>query len=517
MPAITLSPSFFKNELRAYTNWRMAFWRELCQNSVDAKASTIWIDFEDIVSTDAGTNTTAKDLRITFEDDGPGIDRPTLEETYFVVGETTKTGPDQNSIGGFGRARIITCFAHKDFRIHTQKWLCQGTGTQYTIEEAPEPYEGCAITVTISPELATMEAMEYALRSYLKTCQLQTNVYIRGTRFKEWTYKNRLVGQLGFGKIYLNKSKCSEGVLVRVNGVQMFTRCTAATWQIVFEIDPDQSRRILTSNRDGLAGDAANELDRFIGKIWVNPVSAARNHHQNTTTIFGSTVYEIYRAQKQQPAGAIDSSRSPNSEYTSPQTHNGNNFPEYNLFRTPTTTGNPDPYNKNITPTTSNGNAHPEPNPRFKNLLSPTLSYVHTVDCSAPELLRAAKLFLPNEISRIRSRLLHKWTDACAIAATELAQMEGTRFRFRTGFLFSEEDLGRCTLEGGIHALLVNPLNSEGLLSYKLSNRTDMAKLQAIAAHETLHMVESYHDERFAAKLTLLLGRILARAQRAAV
>jgi hypothetical protein len=44
-----------------------------------------------------------------------------------------------------------------------------------------------------------------------------------------------------------------------------------------------------------------------------------------------------------------------------------------------------------------------------------------------------------------------------------------------------------------------------------------MAKLQAIAAHETLHMVESYHDERFAAKLTLLLGRILARAQRAAV
>src|SRR3984893_9627450 len=136
MPAITLSPSFFKNELRAYSNWRIAFWRELFQNSVDAKASTVWINFDEAENENAGGNasntSTDRDLKITFEDDGPGMDRSTLEQTYFVVGETRKTGNGDTNIGGFGRARIITCFAHKNFEIHTQNWLCQGSGTQYT-------------------------------------------------------------------------------------------------------------------------------------------------------------------------------------------------------------------------------------------------------------------------------------------------------------------------------------------------------------------------------------------------
>lgn len=188
------------------------------------------------------------------------MDRPTLEQTYFVVGETTKGG---GNIGGFGRARILTCFAHKSFKIHTQDWICHGSGTQYTIDEAPETNKGCHITVTISPDLTSIEPMERALRAYLKTCQLETKVYLRGIRFKDWTYKNRLVGELPFGKIYLNKSKCCDGVLVRVNGVQMFTRCSASTWQVVLELNPEQSRQTLTSNRDGLAGDAADKLDRF--------------------------------------------------------------------------------------------------------------------------------------------------------------------------------------------------------------------------------------------------------------
>src|ERR1700739_328160 len=123
MPAITLSPSFFKNELRAYADWRTAFWWELYKNSVDAKASTVWIDFEEAESNNppntATNGSTLKEVTISFEDDGPGMDRPTLEQTYFVVGETTKSA---SNIGGFGRARILTCFAHKHFRIHTQNW-----------------------------------------------------------------------------------------------------------------------------------------------------------------------------------------------------------------------------------------------------------------------------------------------------------------------------------------------------------------------------------------------------------
>ena len=38
---ISLSPRFFENELKAYSDWREAFWRELVQNSVDAGCRNI--------------------------------------------------------------------------------------------------------------------------------------------------------------------------------------------------------------------------------------------------------------------------------------------------------------------------------------------------------------------------------------------------------------------------------------------------------------------------------------------
>ena len=508
MPAITLSPAFFRNELRAYSNWRTAFWRELFQNSVDAKASTIWVDFEEVdhepsdhitPNGDAGS----KDLKITFEDDGPGMDRSTLEQTYFVVGETTKMGggSDQN-IGGFGRARIITCFAHKRFEIHTQSWLCHGSGTEYTIQKACEPQEGCDIKVTISPDLASMETMEYALRAYLKTCQLDTVTYIRGARFKEWTHKNRLVGQLPFGKIYLNKSKCSDGVLIRVNGVQMFTRYSAATWQIVLEIDAAQSRQILTSNRDGLTGDAADQLDRFIGRIWVNPASAIRSHYEKTIQIFGNTIYRV---------NAVQEIANPEPTTASLEAHpfnerNGNGRWEYS--GTNRICGHDTLYARDLTPQ-SGQLASPGPEPTAP----PTPCYVHVLDCSTADVARASKNFLPTEISGIRLKLLQKWTDACAIAVTELSIMEGKSFTFRTGFIFSEEDLGGCT-DGPIHTLLLNPVTHDGRLKYKLTCKADLGAIQAIAAHEAIHLLESYHDERYAGKLTQLMGRILGRSQR---
>ena len=526
MPAITLSPSFFKNELRAYTNWRSAFWRELFQNSVDAKASTIWIDFREspTVDTDASNsgqipdNTTshgnpnnqtsiAKGYNITFEDDGPGMDRATLEETYFVVGETTKSANGDHTIGGFGRARIITCFAHRNFKIHTQNWLCHGSGTHYTIEQAQETYEGCQITVTIDPQLASMEAMEQALRAYLATCQLDTTVYIRGGRFKDWTYKNRLVGELPFGKIYLNKSKCSNGVLVRVNGVQMFTRYTASTWQIVLEITPNQSRETLTSNRDGLTADAANELDKFVGKIWVDPVSAIRHQYPKTVKTFGNTVYRVHHTPN--PPRTPNPHHTPKDQAQPITDHNRDNSSESRSSPERPSTPDTQFYERNLTPGPSNGHTPTDNRSALNNTSPHTPCYVHVVDCATPELARAAKSFLPEHITGIRAKLLEKWTQKCARAASQLAKLEGKTFAFRTGFLFNEEDLARCTQEGSIYTLLLTPVDRQGLLRYKLTSKTDSGALQANAAHEVVHMVLDYHDERFAAKLTELVGHLM--------
>jgi len=333
-----------------------------------------------------------------------------------------------------------------------------------------------------------MEAMEKALRAYLKTCQLEISVYIRGTRFREWTYKNRLVGQLPFGKIYLNKSKCSDGVLVRVNGVQMFTRCTASTWQIVLEINPEQSRETLTSNRDGLIGEAANELDRFIGKIWVNPVSGTRGHFQKTVNVFGNTVYQVHDAPRRQTEHPSDPVLSPHAASPRPNNHNGTGNWEYPATTDRTPLAADSLYTKNLTNAVSNG-ADLSQSLSSQDRAPATACYVHVVDCSSAELIRAAKNFLPDQIGGIRGKLLQKWTDACAVAATELAKIQHRSFSFRTGFVFNEEDLGRCTQDGSIYTLLLNPVTNKGLLRYKLSSKTDSGIVQAIAAHEAVHML----------------------------
>jgi hypothetical protein len=279
MATITLSPSFFIKELQAYSDWRSAFWRELVQNSVDAGASKIWITFQE----EAGLR------RVSFLDDAGGMDLNTLEHVYFVVGETSKTGTD--SIGGFGRAHILTCFAHRSWKIATKEWVCSGSGTQYEIAQSEKKQDGCLVQVVIG--LASMDEMEYALDCYLKTCQLACEVRVNGKHFKEWAHRNRLAGQLSFGRVFLNKSKARYSVLVRVNGVHMFSRYTQAAWQIVIEIYPDRNRRVLTSNRDGLTCAAARELDDFIGSVWVSPSSAVRCRQQRFREDGDVPVYRV--------------------------------------------------------------------------------------------------------------------------------------------------------------------------------------------------------------------------------
>jgi hypothetical protein len=62
--------------------------------------------------------------RVRFADDGTGMTRRTLEEVFFALGRTTKDGED--SIGGFGRARIILCFAPG--RVHHPHRPAAGAG-----------------------------------------------------------------------------------------------------------------------------------------------------------------------------------------------------------------------------------------------------------------------------------------------------------------------------------------------------------------------------------------------------
>ena len=487
MPTISLSASFFTKELQAYSDWRSAFWRELLQNAVDAKASKIQITIRP----------EGEGCVVTFQDDGPGMTRDTLEQVYFVVGETTKSSGD--SIGGFGRARVLTCFGHASWKILTNEWCCTGCGTQYEISPMETRQDGCLIRVAIV--LASAAEMGDALVLYLQSCQLGCEVWVNGALFDRWAYRNRIAGQLSFGKVFVNKSKARYSVLVRVNGVQMFSRYTQAAWQIVIEIDPARSREILTSNRDGLTSRAARELDDFIGSIWVSPVSAVRPRYQSFEEDDGAPVYLVRKkkaedvedadydeeSSQQLPAQSVQEAVSPAPAYVPLCEKSG----RVSSFRDTA----PSPLQTSPGKRTGPG-------------------YVFSVACSSRPLLAAAKAFRPEVIGGRRLKLLEQWTAACKLAAEEFAELEDEAFAFRTGFTFVEEDLASCSLRGGIGDLLLRPVLLNGQLAYQLSSAADMSRLLALAAHEVVHLSYRDHDEMFARALTMLMGRLLTRRTR---
>jgi hypothetical protein len=132
---ISVDKVFFRKERdQFYGNWVMAFWRELFQNSVDAGSKSISISLEDKPArgafgapADPNKNVT----NVVFADDGHGMSAETLNDVYFKMGKSTKDAEDGSTIGGFGRARIMTCFSQERYTILTKDRFVMGDGVHF--------------------------------------------------------------------------------------------------------------------------------------------------------------------------------------------------------------------------------------------------------------------------------------------------------------------------------------------------------------------------------------------------
>lgn len=131
---------YIKERNQFYADWMIAFWREFFQNSVDAGAKNIAISITTEktrgsfnLDADGDANVT----RIVFDDDGIGMDASTLSEVYFAIGKSTKDG-GTDSVGGFGRARLMTCFSQKRYSIMTKDSFVMGDGPQYVLYDLDE-------------------------------------------------------------------------------------------------------------------------------------------------------------------------------------------------------------------------------------------------------------------------------------------------------------------------------------------------------------------------------------------
>ena len=347
MPSVSVPAEFFRGELRVYSDWRTAFARELIQNSLDAGATRIDIDIteqvrgtlrdDSIAAGPAAVVAGGSGAQVRFVDDGSGMSRRTLEEVFFALGRTTKTDPGAGAIGGFGRARMILCFAQDAYRIRTRDQVVFGRGGDYTLTDAPtvglSPVEGTEFVIdTID---TTPSELVSAFRRLIGTCALPVPVYLNGDLLSAPVPAGRARRVLrdpegrAWASVYVASSNQAylPGQLVgamhgaahvRVAGLTMFTRWLPTADRICVELRPGRAREVLSASRDTLIGRFEAQLDEFVSQLASNRQHAfAPDAQPLAMTVYGGGMLLSAGTPPPSPATGEATGKAPSREVRS--------------------------------------------------------------------------------------------------------------------------------------------------------------------------------------------------------
>lgn len=534
MPSITVPRDFFRSERdSAYADWPGAFWRELLSNAVDAGASRLHVR----------TRFTPDGFLIDLADNGGGMSRETVETVYMRLGASTKR--DEAGIGGFGRARILTCFSQRAYRIRTSNLVVTGEGGDYEIRETDAAVRGCAISVTADPEDA--RRLTRALTRVLRQSGLPVAItadlarespegrtllseedaafWGEGGRFRGWTRRGShlrtLTDETGpWGEVYVSRGeKGLQGTsIIRVSGMAMHDDHLAARAQVIVELTPARAREILTSARDSIRAPWRHELQKLYAEVASESSSALRTRTEERRTLLIPSRGGGAGLAPPAPKGAVpEPGYAPYAE-----------FGRRNEDRAREAV-------RAMTVTLDAPEAERMPDPLLAELLrirdaipgARTDVGVH-IDSPTPGQRAAIRRFLPETWAAPggdgrNAEMLHAaWTGACRHALEALVQSHPHALeaadRWVTGFVFDERIRACHARIGEVpHGLLLNPVDEAGRTAFKLKSREDLRRLGAIACHEVAHCVYSWHDEAFANLLTELQCRTSERGFEAAI
>lgn len=353
---VTFDKHFFLRERdQNYGSWMIAWWREQFQNSVDAGAKNIRIYLKEAEARGAFDEYRGSEpktvVRVVFADDGCGMSRQVLESVYFRVGSSTKVG-EEGKVGGFGRARMMTCFSQDRYSILTKNSFVMGRADDFdvfSLKEAVEElsalesnsvknapgvladenstrigllqdrqmiksaiadggYDGCRIEVDMETwktpgydgnRPTSLAKMEAALRQYLSESELKPSVFINDRSPETYfnvdaplhmrTGRARKVLTTGtgaeekaFAKVYVVKADDPDRyakMIVRVDGAAMYSDpvYNLKGLDVVVEVKPRMSRKVLNSNRDGMHSEYSRVVGSFREQLAVENISALKD------------------------------------------------------------------------------------------------------------------------------------------------------------------------------------------------------------------------------------------------
>jgi hypothetical protein len=485
MPTVSIPPEFFRSELRLYRDWREAMVRELLQNSVDAGAEHISLEVESVGGR----------CQVVITDDGQGMDRHTLEEVFFALGRTTKTGPD--TVGGFGRARVITCFAQERYEIRTGHLHVTGSGGDYHLGETVDVVPGCQFRITLIDN--NLEETLQAVRSTIARSTVGARVTLNGESLRVTTLPSRAVRILrdcdgkSWAKVYLLQDRVGE-LRVHVGGVPMFSRYLPGWDDVLVEIPTARGREVLAANRDQLAAGFSESLDRFVDNLTRNRRQALRDPATAIEECLTGDGFRLTEATNktgvplEAGSGEQGSRRETRIASSDAALAGGHGC-------TDATSGDESVVNGGgeLLPT----EAKPLGRANFY------LSVPNPGKGTAALLRQWDPRRWDDNSAGGRRRLLAAWEEASAIAVEGLLEVhpELGAVPWATGWVLdSEIRAAHRRVETG-HVLFLNPVRGR---RWSLGQHQDRRDILARALHEAAHIVCDGHDEEYAGILTEL-------------
>lgn len=515
MPEITVPSSFFRSERNSiYSDWRSAFWRELLSNSLDAGADRIRMrmSFKE------------KSLVLDMIDNGSGMSRDVLQNTYMRLGASTKS--DGDGIGGFGRARILTCFSQDGYSIRSADYHVKGQGASYEILDAT-PIKGCAISISMPENEA--RRIYAGLAKVLRQSSLRAAIEVKldpnppghlyipdsletgfgepddkgWKRFRGWSRMGKHLETLSDEKgpwadLHVNdgaacQKHCS---IIRVNGMSMYDDYISIPSQVTVSLIPSRAREVLTASRDAIRSPYRDILQEIYQRISSEKLSGLRKKPVDPVTELRAPGATFDRHGFLAPVASRNLSASLDRNLQIKQdTALPSGLSMEALLR-----GVPD---------------QPEQDQDDVGFLYPLALHIGepTSAQRAASERHAGTTWLSDGNEGRSSELIHAaWTAACRHSIKKLVDLyphilDPQRDRWVTGFVFDRE-MAACHMRIGDieHGLLLNPVDAEGRLRFKLSDPSSMKRMISEAIHEVSHIASRRHDEFFACVLTDIMG-----------
>ena len=444
---------FIKSVNNFYKETCSALVRELFQNLVDAGASVARFEF----SPDS----------YTCEDNGRGMSSERMEEALLTLGGTFK---QENSVGGFGEAKILLLFCMESFRIHSLDTLATGSVLNYKIGTT-NYISGTRISGKFHENFNyNQDTMIAIAKRVLSMCRTDVKVYVNGElipKDRQATYVN----DFGLaGKVYSKSStKTKNKLYVRQNGVWMFDFDISTKGNLSYIVELKNSVNVLTSNRDGFRNwTVSTEFEKLQAQITTEKKVKAKLLDP-----------KLFHGRK----GDLTTTKSFTTDIPS------------DVLPSNEVTRNHVLESTNVRSVVSGGPRTQERPPGYNaDLSNDFLVYPGKVT-------HIPKKLTPGNLSKKYEETALLWKNILL----RCLETKGISETFSIGFtLDSSVCASRLTNNGRVF-YLINPLDDK----FQGSLRSKFWAMLVTAVHELAHKFETYHDTNFISKSEEIMGKVL--------